>query len=446
MRKTYKSYKPSGVEWIGDIPQGWSVAPLRWSCHVFAGGTPSRDNEEYWNSNDIPWLNSGEVNKEIIKQSDNYISHQGYENSSAKWIKPGSVLMALAGQGKTKGSVAALEIPATCNQSMAAIEPDPDRINYKQIYYYLKSRYHAIRGLVGDDRDGLNLEHVKSIKVPLPTLAEQEYITSYLDEKTTLIDSTIRKKEKLIELLLEERTAIINQAVTRGLDPNVTMKDSVVEWIGKIPENWVIKPLKHIKSAEANSFVDGPFGSNLKSEHFVENSDVYVIESGFITTGRFITKRFKTITKEHFETIKRSECKPGDIILAKIGANYGMSGILPYLDKPAVVSGNSLKLTVDSKLNLTEFVHFSLLALKRSGELEKMVTSTAQPALSLGELNTIKLAIPPLEVQKKIVTELKLALKRIDITLQAVQKEIQLFLEYRTALINEVVTGKRCVI
>src|SRR4051812_1936726 len=100
-------------------------------------------------------------------------------------------------------------------------------------------------------------------------------------------------------------------------------KDSGIEWIGEIPEHWDVKKLKHIKANEKNAFVDGPFGSNLKTEHFVENGEVYVIDSGLITGGKFYEKReMKTITSEHFETVRRSECRENDIIIAKIGANF----------------------------------------------------------------------------------------------------------------------------
>lgn len=113
---------------------------------------------------------------------------------------------------------------------------------------------------------------------------------------------------------------------------------------------WQDYRIKDLKANINSAFVDGPFGSNLKTEHFVDDGDVYVIDSGFITSGDFFMHRdFRTITKEHFQTVKRSQCKENDIIIAKIGANFGMSAILPWLDKPSLVSGNTLKLTINRK-------------------------------------------------------------------------------------------------
>src|SRR5574337_110573 len=172
--KHYLKYKESGVEWIGEIPEQWSSMPIRWACKVFSGGTPNKEKPEYWNSKDVPWLASGEVNKRIINSTDNFISNEGFANSSAKWIDSQSLVMALAGQGKTKAMVAKLEIRATSNQSLAAIVPDRALVDYRFLYYYLDSKYQLIRGLVGDDaREGLNLELIKNIKFPLPSLEEQ---------------------------------------------------------------------------------------------------------------------------------------------------------------------------------------------------------------------------------------------------------------------------------
>jgi type I restriction enzyme S subunit len=130
-------------------------------------------------------------------------------------------------------------------------------------------------------------------------------------------------------------------------------KDSGVEWLGEVPEHWQVKRLKHIKALSPNAFVDGPFGSNLKSEHYIEGGEVYVIESNFATQGKLELSNLKTISSEHFHTIQRSETQAGDIVIAKIGAQFGKVSILPFIDKPAVVSGTSMKLTVNSDICCT---------------------------------------------------------------------------------------------
>jgi len=218
------------------------------------------------------------------------------------------------------------------------------------------------------------------------------------------------------------------------------MKNSGINWIGNIPKNWSVMPIKYLKANEDRAFVDGPFGSNLKSEHFVEDGDVYVIESGCISTGKFIFKNFKTITNEHFFTIDRSECKENDIIIAKIGANYGMAAELPLLDKRSVVSGNSLKLTLDSqKMDNYLFVREMELA-KKNGGFINIVNETAQPALSLTILNNFRLVVPPAKKQKMISHYLKLKCDEIDELLADIYTEIDTLEEYKCSIITEKVT------
>ncbi len=246
----------------------------------------------------------------------------------------------------------------------------------------------------------------------------------------------------MIDLLNERKQIIINNAVTKGLDPNVKMKPSGIDWIGDIPKHWGTLPIKHFKSKVKNAFVDGPFGSNLKSEHYVEGGDVYVIESGMVTTGIFVNKNFKTITLSHFKTIERSECKTGDVIIAKIGAKFGMAAELPELGKRCVVSGNSLKITLNQKKMINPlFVCYMGLA-KIKGGFIGLYQETAQPALSLGGLNNMYFPVPPLQEQIEIAQYLSEQIKTINLAIDYSNKQISLLQERKQIIINDVVTGK----
>ncbi len=218
------------------------------------------------------------------------------------------------------------------------------------------------------------------------------------------------------------------------------MKDSGIAWIGRIPKHWNIMPIKYIKSTAPNAFVDGPFGSNLKSQHYVDDGDVYVIESGFISSGTFVFKEFKTITKEHFTTICRSECKKGDVIIAKIGANYGMAGELPELDKPSVVSGNSLKITLNQDVLANYLFIREMEIAKYFGGFTQIVNETAQPALSLGSLNNFRLVVPPVSEQKRIEEFLLKKCNEIDALSADILSEIETLQEYKRSVITETVT------
>lgn len=212
----YEAYKDSGVAWLGQVPAHWDASKLRWHSRIFAGATPDRTKPEYWMNGEIPWLNSGVVNNWNVTSADEFITEFGFANySSTKLIKPNSLLIALAGQGKTKGMVAKLLFPATCNQSLGVIEVTDRYTSVDFIHFWLHSNYQNIRNLAGGDlRDGLNLVHLANIPLPLPPLAEQQAIAAFLDRECARIDTLIERAEQAIVLLRERRNALIAAAVT----------------------------------------------------------------------------------------------------------------------------------------------------------------------------------------------------------------------------------------
>lgn len=432
--KTYERYKDPGITWMGIIPESWSLNKL---------GTRFIERKTKVSDKDFEPLS---VTKQgILPQLDSAAKTNDGDNR--KQVKTGDFVInsrsdrkGSSGIAKQDGSVSLINIV------LKPIDINPIYCNYLlKSCSFIEEFYRMGHGIVADLWT-TRYDEMKNIKIALPSMEEQIAIARFLDEKTARIDEAIAKKEKMIALLNERKQIIIQNAVTKGLNPTVKMKDSGIEWIGQIPEHWTLKPIKHLKANEKNSFVDGPFGSNLKSEHFVENGDVYVIESGFITTGMFVHKEFKTITKKHFETIKRSSCKGNDIIIAKIGANYGMAAELPFLDKESVVSGNSLKITLNNGIMLNS-LFVKLLGLAKSlGGFESIVNASAQPALSLGGLNNLKLPVAGTIEQQAIVDFFENRAQRIDATILRQVNLIEKLKEYKAVLIDSAVTGKIKVI
>jgi type I restriction enzyme S subunit len=207
------SLKPSGSEWLGEIPTHWNIVSLKWISKIYSGGTPSRNEPDYWLNGNIPWLNSGTVNQFMITTASEYITEKGFQSSSAKWIPINSLVIALAGQGKTKGMVAQVMMECTCNQSLGVIVPSAE-MDPKYLLYYLNSNYQNIRNLGGGDlRDGINLEMVGSIKVPVLSIEEQKKIINKIAQESTLINLKLEKIKKLIAFLEEYQTALISEVV-----------------------------------------------------------------------------------------------------------------------------------------------------------------------------------------------------------------------------------------
>ncbi len=432
--KKYSEYKDSGVEWIGEIPAHWKHIPLRWGTKIFSGGTPSRLKDAYWNSNDIPWLNSGEVNKKKILHANNYISKQGLNESSAKWIKAKSLIMALAGQGKTKGMVATLEMPSTCNQSLAAIEPDTKVLFYQFLYYYLDSKYQNIRGMVGDDaRDGLNLEIIKSILSPLPPLFEQQQIANYLDQKTTAIDQLIQKKEQLIQLLEEKRTAMINQAVTKGLDPTVPMKDSGIEWLGEVPAHWEVKPLSRISSYISYGFTN-PMPST--------DEGIFMLTAKDINNGEINYSKARKTSVLAYETLltAKSKPKPYDILITKDGT---LGRVIYYKGEEKICISQSVALLrVDDEITDRKFVSLALQSKSYQNKILFDAGGTTIKHIYITRLVKMKMGFPPIQEQITITHYINTKNQEIDQAITKTKDQIKLLKEYKTTLISDVVTGK----
>jgi type I restriction enzyme S subunit len=193
---------------LGKIPKSWEVVKVGKICNLTAGGTPSTREKSYWYPQEVSWLSSGEVNKKKVFYTDNMISQKGLNNSSAKLLPSNSILIALAGQGKTRGTVAITEIELTTNQSVAAILPS-DKIVPYYLYFNLCSRYEELRSLStgSGGRGGLNLAILKSVNVQLPPLVEQKQIADILstaDEKLEVLRAKKKKYETLKKGLLQK--------------------------------------------------------------------------------------------------------------------------------------------------------------------------------------------------------------------------------------------------
>lgn len=186
----------------------WEERKLGEHSNILTGGTPKTSMSNYWNPKEIPWMSSGEVNKRRINETDNMISKEGLENSSARWVKENSIVIALAGQGKTRGTVAVNNIPLTTNQSIAAIEPD-ETLNFEFIFQNLSKRYDELRMMSSGDgtRGGLNKKIIDEIIIAAPILEEQKKIGSFFKQ----LDNTITLHQRKLDLLKEQKKGFLQK-------------------------------------------------------------------------------------------------------------------------------------------------------------------------------------------------------------------------------------------
>ena len=432
--------------WVDSIPAHWDVVSLRWCAIRFSGGTPSKDNDDFWEGGDIPWLNSGAVNAGLIVEASDFITEAAYLSSSAKWVPKGALVIALAGQGKTKGMVAQLGFAATCNQSMAAIVPSR-RIDSRYLYWWLVSNYSNIRNMAGGEaRDGLNLEMIGSIPCLAPPLEDQAYIAAHLDRETAKIDTLIAKKRELIAKLKEQRSALISRTVTRGLppeaakavglDPNPPMKDSGVEWLGEVPAHWSVSPLGYLVDMFGGGtpdksnpdYWDGDIpwvsAKDMKTP-FIQDSEDHISgialassAASLVPTGSILIVVRGMILLHTF---------PVALTLAEVSINQDMK---------ALVCGASIS---------PKFLFWAI-----SGAANHLVASADEAAHGTKKIDTavfkrLELAFPTIPEQVEVVKYLDNSVASLDILLARIETAITRLTEYRAALITAAVTGQLAI-
>jgi type I restriction enzyme, S subunit len=439
--RAYPTLRQSRHSWLNKIPTHWDSVNVRLISRRYSGGTPDKSNSLFWIDGTVPWLNSGEVNQGVIIEPTTYITEEALAASSAKWVPPNAIVIALAGQGKTKGMAAITTFKTTCNQSMAAVVYESDHPKF--MYWWLVSQYKNIRGMASDDaRDGLNLEMIATIPCPRPTIREQQNIAAFLDWKTSQIDALIAKKKKLIDKLKEKRLAIITQAVTNGLDIAAPVRDSGIPWLGAVPLHWVLNyKLGFLSASEKNSFVNGPFGSDLLTTELV-NEGVPVIYSGDVKATRFLRKSGKYVTAEKALSLDFCRVDEGDVLLAKVGDPPGDACVYPLGSPPAVVTQDVVRIKVDRRTVDPKFLSY-LLVSEMGRYLVRLVSVEAtRGRFSLADLQSIRFPVPPLSEQVEIAAHISSELLDLDRMNELNETAIARLTEYRTALITAAVTGQ----
>lgn len=424
MRK-YQSYKQSGVEWIGEIPSHWDFIKTNILTDNLDGKRVPLNSEErgrmegeypYWGSNGVvDYVNQFLFNEEIVLVGED-----------------GSPFF-----DKLKDVSFYINEPVWVNNHIHILKPK-ERILPK----YLTHSFNCVdykEYITGSTRDKLTQSDLKRISHCVPPLSEQYQIVQFLDEKTELIDRLISINERKITLLKEQRTSLINQVVTRGLNPNVKMKDSGVEWIGEIPEDWIISKIKHNVGIRT--------GYSFKSDEFVDNSfqndKVPVIRISNIQDGFIDLDGSVYLPLSYTERFQDFTLFKGDILICLTGSLTGKVGIFEHDLGLLNQRVGKFYFKNENKVLKKYFSYFIKQELVQK-LIKQMGEGISENFPNVSHLDVIELnfPIPSFEEQNQIVEFLDFKTKQIDDLVSLVQKKIDLLKEYRQSLISEVVTGK----
>ena len=219
--------KPSGIEWLGEVPAHWTVPRLAYHATIENGTTPSRENSDYWLDGNVPWLSSGEVNQYRIMEANEFITQEALDKCSLRLLPKGAVVVGMIGQGRTRGLAATLEIDACINQNLAAIIPSKNVLS-DYLLYIFQSAYAYLREFGrGGNQAALNCEILSAMKLPLPPVEEQLHICKHLGIRLKEFDTLTAEAQRAINLLQERRTVLISAAVTGQIDVRGQLKVAV---------------------------------------------------------------------------------------------------------------------------------------------------------------------------------------------------------------------------
>lgn len=413
-------------EYWGLASEAAPLVHLRWRAKIYSGATPPRNNPEFWESGSHPWLGSGAVNQGLVVEPTALITDEALKACSTKRMPKGSLIIALAGQGKTKGTVAQLGIECYGNQSLACIAPEND--NPRFLYWWLTSVYRQIRGLSSDDsRDGLNQEMVGSIPIPIVPLSLQSTIAEYLDSEVAKIDALIAAKNEMFDLLGEKHLALTNSLAVKGLNSRVCFTPSGLDWLHEVPEHWEIRRAKLLfqEIDERSATGEETLLSLRMVKGLVPHNDVSE----------------KLIPAESLIDYKIA--RPGEIVINRMRAASGLVAVTP---EHGIVSPDY---AVFRAFNGVDPEYFTLLF---KSPLMQAVFRSLSKGLGTGQSGflrlysedflAIKLPVPPLAEQKAIVAELARERARTATAEAALESSVKLLKERRAALITAAVTGQ----
>jgi type I restriction enzyme, S subunit len=428
----YPRYKNSGVEWLGEVPEDWEIAPMKLLATLKGRlGWQNLRADEY--TEEGPYLVTSEhlVQDRVAWDHCYHVTNERYAMAPEIQLRAGDLLMMKDGAAMGKlGYVDELPGEACLNSHLLLFRPRDKRVTNRFLYYVLGSPAFAVymgRERTGSTFFGISQQSIGNFSLAVPPACVVNDIVRFLDRETAKIDALIAEQQRLIELLKEKRQAVISHAVTRGLDPDASMRPSGVEWLGHVPAHWEVKSFQRCVAIaegqvdpEAAPYADLPL---IAPNH---------IESG---TGRLVEV---TSAAEQGAESGKYLCERGDVIYSKIR---------PALRKACIAPAQSLCSADMYPLRgmhglLNAFLFWYLLSEPFSALAVLESERVAMPKINRESLKPVQLPVPPPAEQEQIVAYLCVETMKLDELSAEAEKAILLLQERRTALISAAVTGK----
>lgn len=406
--KKYETYKDSGLEWLGIVPEHWDVLRVKYICNVTDGThfSPTTISEGK------PYITVSNVKDDIIDvEGAGRISNDDFNELVKQGCQPRSGDVLLAKDGTVGRTAIVKDNDYVVLSSLGILSPN-DYLTSSYLKYMLDSsilQEQMNEAMAGSALRRITISKIKDLVGLLPPLSEQRAIASYLDHKVGQIDTLISEKEKMVEDLKAYRSSVITETVTKGLDKGADMKDSGVEWIGKMPQKWDLLKLKRIVNLKS--------GNSLTSDRILDEGKYKVYG------GNGLRGYINDYTNEgHFVLIGRQGALCGNINYAngKFWATEHAVVCYPLKDIDTIWLGETLR-----AMNLNQYS-----------------ISAAQPGLAVERINELLIPLPSISEQKEISSYLKLKITKIESAISEQEHQLSDLKLYKSSLITEAVTGK----
>jgi len=399
----------------------WQRKKIKYLFKIKNGGTPKSSEPTYWEPQEVVWITPEDLSKgnSIINNSIRKISYEGLKNSSANLIRSGSIVMSTRAP---IGNIKISDVEFATNQGCKSLERN-NKTDIRFFYYYFSINKEYLNQLGrGTTFLELSNEALKNIELRVPSLLEQQSISDFLDEKTSQIDALISDKERLIELLEEKRQAVITETVTKGLDPNVKMKDSGIEWIGEVPEHW--------DTIKIN------YSTRLKNKKSSSNCDLPYLGLENVTSGTGKITNFNEGSEVEGQSLLFNE---GNILFGKLRP-YLMKCVLAPIG--GICTSEFLVLKTVNNLLSNKFLNYIMLSKSFNEKVNSSTYGAKMPRANWDFIRNISIPLPSRLEQDSLVCKIESKINDIEQLIQQSVKQIHKLKEYRESLIYEAVTGK----
>ena len=421
--KRYDSYKDSGVKWLGEIPSHWEMLALK---HIL------KNKKEVVGKRSSQYdLLSLTLKGVIIRDMDNPEGKFPASFDTYQIVEPNDFIFCNFDNEETPRAVGLSQYQGMITGAYDVLYRNNPLLSDKYLIYYFlyiddSKRFKPLyKGL----RKTVPFDSFMSYKIPVPSRGEQDAVVEYLDAATSKIDEAIAQQQKMIDLLNERKQIIINNAVTKGLDPNVKMKPSGIDWIGDIPEHWELSQLKKVAKIILGKMLSREQGNVYP---YLCAKDVHY---GSVDVSDLKSMNFSEIEKQMYEV------RNGDMLIVEGGAGAGGCAIFECKGTGIYIQ-NSIMIVRGNTMMLNGYICYMIQSMNQRGYVEYICNKATIPHFTKEKVGSVIIPIPPKEEQETIVKHVTKRIKPIDDNIIARNKQISLLQERKQIIINDVVTGK----